>query len=74
MVQINDDYYEDLDGPSMTALLEAIARGERPRPGPQNGRQTSAAVTGPTSLAAFTGVAGHETAPAGGAGPAPEQG
>ena len=32
MVQINDDNYEDLTADSMGAVLDALARGERPRP------------------------------------------
>ena len=54
MVQINDDNYEDLTFESMTAILEAFARGEMPKPGPQNGRQTSAPEGGPTSLTKMT--------------------
>ena len=50
MVQINDDNYEDLTFESMTAILEALARGETPKPGPQVERQTSAPATGPTTL------------------------
>jgi NADH-quinone oxidoreductase subunit E len=50
MVQINDDNYEDLTGESMGAILDALARGETPRPGPQIERQTSAPVGGPTTL------------------------
>jgi NADH-quinone oxidoreductase subunit E len=50
MVQINDDNYEDLTFESMTALLEALARGETPKPGPQIDRQTSAPEGGPTTL------------------------
>jgi NADH-quinone oxidoreductase subunit E len=50
MVQINDDYYEDLDGPRTEALLDALARGERPAPGSQTGRSGSAPVTGLTTL------------------------
>jgi len=50
MVQINDDNYEDLTFESMTAILEALARGETPKPGPQIERQTSACVGGPTTL------------------------
>jgi NADH-quinone oxidoreductase subunit E len=41
MVQINDDYYEDLDGASTEKLLDALARGEKPVAGPVSGRQTS---------------------------------
>lgn len=33
VVQINDDYYEDLDIPRVDAILDALARGERPEPG-----------------------------------------
>jgi len=50
MVQINDDYYEDLDGPSTERLLDALARGERPVAGPVSGRQTSSPAGGLTSL------------------------
>jgi len=50
MVQINDDNYEDLTFESMTAVLEALGRGETPNPGPQVDRQTSCPVGGPTSL------------------------
>ena len=50
VVQINDDFYEDLDEASMRKLLEAFRRGETPRPGPQINRQTSAPVGGPTTL------------------------
>jgi NADH-quinone oxidoreductase subunit E len=50
MVQINDDNYEDLTGDSMAAILDTLARGETPKPGPQIERQTSCPVTGPTSL------------------------
>jgi len=50
MVQINDDNYEDLTGTSMGAILDALARGETPRPGPQVERQTSCPSGGPTTL------------------------
>ncbi len=50
MVQINDDNYEDLTAESMGAVLDALARGERPKPGPQIERQTSAPEGGPSSL------------------------
>ena len=39
--QISKDYYEDLDGPTTERILEALRRGERPKPGPQNGRHSS---------------------------------
>ena len=50
MVQINDDNFEDLTADSMTAILDALASGNAPKPGPQVERQTSAPETGPTSL------------------------
>ena len=50
MVQINDDNYEDLTFETTTSVLEALARGETPRPGPQVERQTSAPEGGVTSL------------------------
>ena len=50
MVQINDDNYEDLTEASMGAILDALARGETPRPGPQIERQTSCPTSGPTTL------------------------
>ena len=50
MVQINDDNFEDLTEQSMGAVLDALARGETPKPGPQIERQTSCPEGGPTSL------------------------
>ena len=50
MVQINDDNYEDLTADSMTAILDALAAGKTPKPGPQIDRQTSCPVGGPTTL------------------------
>ena len=50
MVQINDDNYEDLTEESMAAILEALASGKQPKPGPQVDRQTSCPEGGPTTL------------------------
>jgi len=50
MVQINDDNYEDLTEESMGAILDALASGKTPKPGPQVDRQTSCPITGPTTL------------------------
>lgn len=55
MVQINDDNYEDLDFDRMTAVLDALARGETPAPGPQTGRRASCPEGGPTSLPEMVG-------------------
>ncbi len=38
VLQVDDDFYEDLDGPRTEALLEALRRGERPKPGSTIGR------------------------------------
>jgi NADH-quinone oxidoreductase subunit E len=56
MVQINDDNYEDLTFETTTRILEALARGETPRPGPQGvNRRTSDPEGGVTSLHAMVG-------------------
>ncbi len=62
MVQINDDFYEDLDPKRLAAILDALARGEKPKPGPQIDRINSAPVGGPTTLlgAGGAGAGGGE--------------
>ena len=50
MVQVNDDNYEDLTEESMGAILDALARGEHPKVGPQVDRKTSCPEGGPTTL------------------------
>ena len=50
IVQVNDDYYEDLDGNSVIGVLDALKRGEKPAHGPQIGRKNSAPVGGPQTL------------------------
>ena len=50
VVQINDDFYEDLDPKKLEALLDALARGEKPKMGSQIGRQGSAPEGGPQVL------------------------
>ncbi len=62
MMQINDDYYEDLTPESAVGLLKALrdssnvegianaAPGKLPRPGPQSGRKTCENIKGLTSL------------------------
>jgi len=54
VIQVNDDFYEDLDGDSTVRLLEALRRGEVPKPGSMTGRQTSAPEGGPTTLTSLT--------------------
>jgi len=50
IIQVNDDFYEDLDADSTKQLLEALRRSEPPKPGSMKGRQTSAPEGGPTTL------------------------
>ncbi len=50
MVQVNDDYYEDLTPENMSKLLDDLALGKKPSVGSQVGRRGSCAQNGPTSL------------------------
>ncbi|MDA8232335.1 MAG: NADH-quinone oxidoreductase subunit NuoE [Magnetospirillum sp.] len=50
MMQVGDDYYEDLTPDGARAVLKALKQGDAPKPGPQNGRQFSAPEGGPTTL------------------------
>ncbi|MFZ5789074.1 MAG: NADH-quinone oxidoreductase subunit NuoE [Pseudomonadota bacterium] len=59
VVQINDDFYEDLDPKRLEAVLDALARGEKPEIGSQTGRQGSAPEGGPTTLAKVGAKAGE---------------
>jgi len=50
MAQIGKDYYEDLTEESFGTLIDRMAAGEVPVPGPQNGRYTSEPASGLSSL------------------------
>ena len=50
MAQINYDYYEDLTAENFERILDELAAGRSPKPGPQIDRQLSAPVGGPTTL------------------------
>src|SRR4051795_1479399 len=50
MIQIWSDTYEDLTPESLEGILDDLAAGRKPRPGPQNGRQFSAPEGGGTTL------------------------
>ena len=50
ILQVNDDFYEDMDAEKTKALIEALQRGEIPKPGSMSGRQTSAPDGGPITL------------------------
>jgi NADH-quinone oxidoreductase subunit E len=50
MAQINYDYYEDLTAQSFERILDELAAGRTPKPGPQIERQLSAPAGGATTL------------------------
>jgi NADH-quinone oxidoreductase E subunit len=50
ILQVNDDFYEDLDGPKTEALLDALHDGDKPPFGSVIGRQGSMASRGKTTL------------------------
>jgi NADH-quinone oxidoreductase E subunit len=50
ILQVNDDFYEDLDGPATEALLDAFRAGAPPPPGSVIGRGGSAPIKGKTTL------------------------
>jgi len=52
MAQIGKDYYEDLTAEKLAALLDDMAAGKVPTPGPQNGRYAAEPSSGLTSLTA----------------------
>ena len=66
MMQIGDDYYEDLTPESMEAILDALARGETPKAGSQIGRRGAEPMGGLTSLTSMPGRRRHGSGKAGG--------
>jgi NADH-quinone oxidoreductase E subunit len=58
ILQVNDDFYEDLDGPATEALLDALREGKPALPGSAIGRQGSEPVIGRTTLAEPAGGQG----------------
>ncbi len=50
MLQIDKDFFEDLDGPATEKLLEDLRAGRAVKPGPQNARHTSEPLGGATTL------------------------
>lgn len=50
MVQIGKDYYEDLTAERFAEILDELAAGQVPVPGPQNGRYAAEPLSGLTSL------------------------
>ncbi|MFT5743500.1 MAG: NADH-quinone oxidoreductase subunit E [Paracoccaceae bacterium] len=50
MAQIGKDYYEDLTAVRLSEIIEELAAGKVPTPGPQNGRFAAEPLKGLTSL------------------------
>jgi NADH-quinone oxidoreductase subunit E len=50
IIQVNDDFYEDLDGPATEALIDALRRGKPPPMGSVKGRTGSMPEGGATTL------------------------
>lgn len=55
VIWIGDDYYEDLSVETTKNIIQALKRGETPKPGSQTGRQGSAPAGGPTTLTSTPG-------------------
>lgn len=55
MMQINDDYYEDLDPTSAISILTELRLGETPKTGSQIGRKSCEPSSGLTSLTDLDG-------------------
>jgi len=53
MAQIGKDYYEDLTAARLAEILDDLAAGRVPVPGPQNGRYAAEPLKGLTSLTDF---------------------
>lgn len=59
MIQINDEYYEDLDADSTKRILDELKAGRTPKPGPQIDRINSAPLGGPTTLSDVPAMKGE---------------
>jgi NADH-quinone oxidoreductase subunit E len=53
MAQVGKDYYEDLTTENFAELIDRLAAGEVPVPGPQNGRYAAEPLSGLTSLTEY---------------------
>src|SRR5271156_5461725 len=50
VLQVDDDFYEDMDAERTKSLIGGLCEGKPPPPGSMTGRQTSAPEGGPTTL------------------------
>ena len=53
MAQIGKDYYEDLTAEGLAQMIDEMAAGQVPVPGPQNGRYAAEPLSGLTTLGEF---------------------
>lgn len=58
ILQVNDDFYEDMDATTTERLLDGLRRDDPPPPGSMIGRQTSAPEGGPMTLTTLDFAAG----------------
>merc|ERR1719231_2203808 len=59
MIQINDEYYEDLTVEDVDDIIQALREGKTPKPGPYNGRLASEPLGGPLTLTTPPTGPGH---------------
>lgn len=50
MCQVGDNYFEDLTPDNVIGIIDALSRGEEPKPGPQSTRKSSEPLAGLTTL------------------------
>ena len=58
MIQVGQDYFEDLDAEKTEKIIAALRRGVKPKPGPQNSRRSSEPEGGATTLTSVNSAAG----------------
>ena len=58
VIQVNDDFYEDLDGPLTEKLIDALAKDAPPPKGSMKGRQGAMPEGGRTSLSGMAKAGG----------------
>lgn len=60
ILQVDDDFYEDMDGPSTEKLIASLRAGVKPPPGPVVDREVSAPQGGRKTLLAADSAAGPQ--------------
>lgn len=67
ILQVNDDFYEDMDYEKTKALLDSLAKGEQPKVGSMAGRNVSEPVDGAVTLTSLKDTDGAQAWFTGGA-------